>query len=160
MTSDRIELLIDMAYAQKGEIEEAHDLLHATFRTGVTKDLAWREQQLKQLLCLVNDNEGAIIDALCADLGRPVTESVTNDIAGVKWSIMEILDNLNEWTRKKPVPGTMARIFDCKVRKDPLGVALIIAPWNFPFLLLLGPLASAIGAGMHMTPWISQFESP
>ncbi|KAF5591989.1 aldehyde dehydrogenase (NAD+) [Fusarium subglutinans] len=83
------------------------------------------------------DNEKAITEALAADLGRHEFEALTSDLHGLKTDILEHLNHVEEWAADEPA----------RIRKEPLGVVLVIGAWNFPFLLTLQPVVAAITAG-------------
>ncbi|KAI5285672.1 hypothetical protein KEM55_000555, partial [Ascosphaera atra] len=85
--------------------------------------------------------------ALYLDLHRPRTESFEGDIAPLKEDIYGALQNLDKWTADRKVPGMTACMLKARVRKEPLGTALIISPWNYPLYLALGPMVYAIAAG-------------
>lgn len=137
-------------YSTQAEVDEAHRVLHQTFASGLTKDLAWRKWQLKQLWWLVEDNTDRIVAALAADLNRHALESMSADVMALKMDILGHIKHLEKWTATQPTslgfPG-LHRIFKARVRKEPLGVTLIIGAWNYPVLLLLQPLVAAIAAG-------------
>ena len=137
------------SYSSQAEVDDAHETLHTTFKTGLTKKLAWRKWQLKQLWWLIDDNEDRILAALKADLNRHPIESVSADISGLKKEILEHIKNLEEWTKTTAINAGFikTRFMNARLRKEPLGVTLIIGAWNFPFLLLLLPCISAIAAG-------------
>ena len=117
------------------------------FKIGKTKDVAFRIQQLKTLKKAVVEHQLAIIEALKADLKKPEFEAYATEI----WVIKEIdyaIKHIKSWTKAKkaaiPIeqfPGS-GRIYP-----EPLGVVLIIAPWNYPFQLIISPLVGAIAAG-------------
>lgn len=136
-------------YSSQAEVDEAHQRLHETFATGLTKKLTWRKWQLKQLWWLIEDNTDRIIAALKADLNRHPLESMAADISGLKKEILEHIKNLEKWTATAPIDAGRigTRIFNARLRKEPLGVTLIIGAWNFPILLLLQPCIPAIAAG-------------
>ncbi|KAF5711626.1 aldehyde dehydrogenase (NAD+) [Fusarium mundagurra] len=140
---------IAVGYSSPVEVDDAHQTLHATFATGLTKKLTWRKWQLKQLWWLIDDNEDRIIAALKADLNRHPVESMAADIASLKKDILDHIKHLEEWTATTPTNAGFigTRLFKARLRKEPLGVALIIGAWNFPFLLLLQPCIAAIAAG-------------
>ncbi|MFI1954160.1 aldehyde dehydrogenase family protein [Streptomyces xinghaiensis] len=124
--------------------------LRATFRSGRTKPLAWRKQQLTRLRALLTENGDAIAAALHTDLRKSRAESDSMEIASTVTEIDHYLEHLEEWLHPRPagVPeaafpeGTTAR-----TQYDPLGVALVISAWNYPVNLLLVPVAGALAAG-------------
>ncbi|KAI6377894.1 hypothetical protein MCOR25_002411 [Pyricularia grisea] len=141
---------IQTTYSTQAEVDDAHRTLHATFRTGLTKDLAWRRWQLKQMWWMMDENTDRIFDALKADLNRHQFESLFTDIRAVKSDIISHLKNLEDWTSTQPINTGIpfgSKLLKARVRKDPLGVAFIIGAWNYPLMLLLQPVISAIAAG-------------
>ncbi|EXJ90169.1 aldehyde dehydrogenase (NAD+) [Capronia epimyces CBS 606.96] len=136
-------------YSSREEVESKLSTLRKTFRSGKTKDLAFRKWQLKQFWWLVTENEDKICQALAKDLNRTEFETYGSDILGLKQDILDHIEHLEEWAADE-IPdagflfGTLGK---ARVRKEPLGVALIIGAWNFPFLLLLQPMIAAIAAG-------------
>lgn len=117
------------------------------FQTGKTKDVAFRISQLKILKQLVIENKEGIIQALKADLHKPEFESYATEI-GVNKEIDYALKHINNWTkpRKAAVPLDLFP-YSAKICPEPLGVVLIIGPWNYPFQLIISPLVGAIAAG-------------
>jgi len=130
-------------------IEEIPDLvagIRRTFDSGRTRPLAWRRQQLEGLIAFTSENADRLVEALAADLGKPEVEARTADLGQVPSEAKKALKNLAKWTRpegKGWIP-IMGRSF---VVREPLGVVLIIAPWNYPVGLLLSPLVGALAAG-------------
>ena len=97
---------------------------------------------------MLDDNESRIVDALRRDLRRHPWEAHATDIFGLKQDILYTLARFREWVRDEKVPGGLLNFLgNAKIRKEPLGVSLIIGAWNFPFLLLLQPMLAAIAAG-------------
>ena len=138
-----------MAYTTPEQLDNAYTTLHKTFKTGKTKSLAWRKWQLKQLFWMVADNEEAFAKALNTDLNRHEFEAHYGDIIGVKIDILDTLRHVEEWAADDiPDAGFLfGTLGSARIRKEPLGVALIIGIWNFPILLTLCPLIAAISAG-------------
>ena len=144
-----------MQYTSTAEVLDTHSTLWATFATGRTKELAWRLWQLKQLWWLVDENQDALLAALRADLGRHDFESHATDLSALRRDLLNTLANLPRWAADERVPagggGTpgwlLATTGHAHVRREPLGVALIIGAWNFPVLLVLQPLVAALAAG-------------
>lgn len=117
------------------------------FQTGKTKDVAFRIEQLKILKQAVLENEQAIIQALKADLNKPEFETYATEILVYK-EIDYAIKHIKAWTKpqKAAVPLEFLQ-YSAKVYPDPLGVVLIIGPWNYPFNLMIAPLVGAIAAG-------------
>jgi aldehyde dehydrogenase (NAD+) len=118
------------------------------FAAGHTRPLQWRLDQLHGIERLVTDRESEIAAALAADLGRSAAEAWLGDIASTKAEAAYARKHLKKWMRRKrsslPVAQLPARAW---VQYDPLGVVLIIAPWNYPVYLGLAPLVAAVAAG-------------
>jgi aldehyde dehydrogenase (NAD+) len=119
-----------------------------TFDTRVTRPLSWRKKQLERMIAMLEENEAEFSEALATDLGKPTLEGYVTDIAFVIGEVKLMLKNLRRWNRPERVrtpvvtmPATSKRI------PEPLGVVLVIAPWNYPIQLLLVPAAGAIAAG-------------
>ena len=111
-----------------------------------------RIEQLTQLKRLVKENEEAICDALYYDMGRPRLEAFIYDVFIPLRSIEQSLKHCRRWNPKykKANEHSLAQISQPSTQwlePQPFGLALVIAPWNFPFLLALGPVVSAITAG-------------
>lgn len=120
--------------------------LRATFDSGKTRPLAWRREQLEGLLRYGKEQSGRLAEALHADLRKPAFEAYAADIGQVSNEAKHALKNLNKWTKPEKV-GRVPMLGRCVLMRDPLGVVLIIAPWNYPVGLLLSPLVGAIAAG-------------
>ena len=137
------------SYTPREEVDSALKVLRSTFRTGKTKDLAWRKWQLKQCWWMIEDNEKAFIDALKTDLHRHAFESMMMDIGGCQTDVLVHIENLEKWTADE-IPdagfffGTVGK---ARVRKEPLGVVLILGTWNFPLATIMMPVYAAIAAG-------------
>ncbi|WEH40337.1 aldehyde dehydrogenase family protein [Streptomyces sp. AM 2-1-1] len=124
--------------------------LRTTFRTGRTKDLAWRTHQLERLRALLTEHGDELADALRADLGKSRTESYRTEIDFTVREIDHTLEHLEDWLRPEPAPvhaGLAAAGATASTVRDPLGVVLVIAPWNYPVQLLLAPVAGALAGG-------------
>ena len=122
--------------------------LRPGFRSGRTRPLAWRRQQLQALRRLLDEREPEFARALQQDLGKPPLETLVTELGLIRGEIDLALRNLRRWARgsRLPVPLSLqpARAW---IVPQPLGVVLVVAPWNYPVLLLLMPLASALAAG-------------
>jgi aldehyde dehydrogenase (NAD+) len=131
--------------------EEVADLV-ATMRTvhasGRTRPVEWRIAQLDALERLVNEHEDDIVAALADDLGRTAVDAWLADIAPTLAEIEYARKHVKKWMRplrrRLPLNQLPARGW---VQYEPLGVVLVIGPWNYPFYLALTPLVAAIAAG-------------
>jgi len=118
------------------------------FATQQTKDVRFRLSQLKKLKSSILKNRSAIEDALWKDLHKSPEESYITEISVVIGELNHHIKHLKKWTKAKRVP-TPFYLFPSrsKVIFEPLGLSLIIAPWNYPFQLLINPLIGSISAG-------------
>lgn len=118
------------------------------FRSGATRALEFRRDQLERLGKLVRDNEALVHEALAADLGKPQFEAFASETGFVASEVRYALERLEEWMEPERV-GTPLTFFPAtsSIRYEPMGVALIIAPWNYPSQLVLAPLVGALAAG-------------
>ena len=118
------------------------------FQTGQTKEIAFRIEQLKSLKQLIAENQEAIVAALQADLGKPRLEGVLSEISYCLGEINYTIKNLKSWVKPKKASVPLSSLFaKAKVISEPLGIVLIIGPWNYPFSLVIAPLIGAIAAG-------------
>ena len=133
----------------KESIHAAVEKQRAYFREGNTLPLPFRKQMLLRLKESVIAHQKDIEEALKIDLGRSDTEAYLCDIGPVILEINEAIHGLRKWARPEHhYSGLLAfPSLTTKVYKLPYGVALIISPFNFPFLLSLGVLSACIAAG-------------
>ena len=122
--------------------------LRAAFNQGRTRPLEWRYQQLDALSRFITEQENRIIDALRSDLGKPSLEAYVAEIAYCQSEIRWMRKHLKAWAAPEKVPTPLIwQPGRSRICREPLGVVLIIAPWNYPFQLLIAPLTGAIAAG-------------
>jgi aldehyde dehydrogenase (NAD+) len=122
--------------------------LRDNFKSGVTKPYAFRKEQLKKLKQAVLDLEQEFYHALYADLKKSKEECWITELGVVIAEINGALKNLQSWMESEKVPTNLLNFpSGSRVIKEPLGVVLIIGPWNYPFQLLINPLVGAIAAG-------------
>lgn len=122
--------------------------LRHSFNSGVTRPVAWRRSQLQRLRDMLVERETDFETALHADLGKSPLESQITEIGFLLGEIDHSLANLAKWMRPRRVTTPLAvQPASAKIVPEPLGLALIIAPWNYPLMLALSPLIGAIAAG-------------
>ncbi len=119
-----------------------------SFAEGRTRPLAWRRDVLARLRELTVRNESALLEALASDFGKPQLEAWAAEVGFVLSDIDHVLANLDAWARPERVPTPLAfQPGTSEIISEPLGVACVIAPWNYPFQLLVLPMVAAISAG-------------
>jgi len=120
----------------------------AFFATGKTKDYDFRVSQLQKLSQLIKENEKLILEAVYRDLRKPAIEAFGSEILVTLSEIKYALKHLKTWMKPQKV-GTPLNLFPSSsyIYAEPLGVVLIVAPWNYPFALTIQPLIGAIAAG-------------
>ncbi|MBN2853761.1 MAG: aldehyde dehydrogenase [Clostridia bacterium] len=118
------------------------------FHSDQTKSYDFRMTQLNKLYQIIRKNERDILKALNDDLGKPEFEGYATEVGFTLDSIKYFINNLKKWMRdekvKTPIHQHISRSF---IRHEPLGTVLIIGPYNYPFQLIIEPLAGAICAG-------------
>jgi aldehyde dehydrogenase (NAD+) len=118
------------------------------FASGATRSYAFRRQQLLQLKKAVLHYEDELQAALYTDLKKSPEESWVTEIGFLLSELNFTLKHLKKWMRRERVPTNLLNFPSRSyIYKEPLGVALIIGPWNYPMQLLLTPLVGAIAAG-------------
>ncbi|MGL5416129.1 MAG: aldehyde dehydrogenase [Clostridium sp.] len=118
------------------------------FKTGKTKDLNFRIDNLRKLKKVIKDNEDEFLIALNKDLGKSKFEGYATEI-GITYDEMNLhIKKLKSWAKREKRKSSIV-YFPSKnyIYKEPYGVALIIGPFNYPFQLIVAPLIGAISAG-------------
>lgn len=122
--------------------------MHRFYATGTTKDIDFRISKLKSLGKAIQRNQLAIEAALYSDLGKSPEESFLTEIQLLLDDIRYQIRHLKKWAKPKRVGSGLALFpSTSNIIYEPYGVVLIIAPWNYPFQLLIEPLIGAIAAG-------------
>lgn len=130
------------------KIEKILELQRDYFDSGVTLPVAFRIQMLKRLHASIKKYETEIEEALKADLGKSEFEGFMCEVGLVLTEISYMIKHTKKFAAKKRVPTPLAQFAASSYKKpSPYGNALIMSPWNYPFLLTIDPLADAIAAG-------------
>lgn len=118
------------------------------FESGRTKTYEWRIKQLNLLDKLLRERKDEIFEALNKDLGKSQMESWLAELAMVQNELAYARKHLRDWMKPAKVSTPLAlQPGRCRIYPQPLGVVLIIGPWNYPLQLVLAPLVGAIAAG-------------
>ncbi len=137
------------------ERTEIHDMIEAQnayFSTLQSQDrstsLAFRRHALTALRNAILGNEERIKEALRTDLGKSFCESYMCEVGMVLEEISFMLRHLRRYTKERRVRTPLSQFYSRSyVKPVPFGTVLIMSPWNYPFLLTLGPLVDALAAG-------------
>lgn len=118
------------------------------FRSGATLGERFRRTMLRRLDQALGQWERRLCDALWEDLHKSPEEAVLTELSIVRGEVRNHLRHLGRWMRpeRRPTPLKL-QPSTSRILSEPLGTALIIAPWNYPVQLLLNPLVGAISAG-------------
>lgn len=118
------------------------------FESGKTLDVKTRLWYLKRLKLAIKSHEAEIFAALKADLDKSQSETYMVEIGMVLEDLSHIIKHLKKWTKPKRRRSPLAQ-FPAKsyTLPSPYGNTLVIAPWNYPFLLSMQPVIGSVAAG-------------
>jgi aldehyde dehydrogenase (NAD+) len=137
--------------------EQLHALRNY-FNTGATRPYAFRKGQLQSLKASILRYEQELYDALHTDLKKNPEESWVTETGFLIGALNTTLKGLREWMQPERVPTNLVNFpSSSRILRDPLGVVLIIGPWNYPLQLLFSPLIGAIAAGNCVVLKASEF---
>ena len=137
-----------LEFTPAARIEALAAAQHTFFRTGATLPEKFRRTMLRRFDAALVNWEKRLCEALWQDLHKSYEESMLTELSLVRGEIRYHLRHLREWMQPEGRP-TPLKLLPAKSRivAEPLGQALIVAPWNYPVQLLLNPLVGAISAG-------------
>jgi aldehyde dehydrogenase (NAD+) len=128
------------------------------FSGGSTKPYLFRKEQLRKLKTAILNHEDELYNALQADLKKSKEESWVTELGFVIAEINAALKNLKNWMEPERAATNLVNLpSTSRVMKEPLGVVLVIGPWNYPFMLLINPVVGAIAAGNCVVVKPSEF---
>jgi aldehyde dehydrogenase (NAD+) len=139
---------------------DINDLLQMRryFNSGVTKDYAFRKKQLIKLRDVVLQFEQPLYEALYTDLKKNPEECWVTETGFLVAELNNTIKNLHQWMQPENASTNLLNLpSKSYVIPEPLGVVLIIGPWNYPLQLLFTPLAGAIAAGNCVVLKSSEF---
>src|ERR1041384_7634299 len=128
------------------------------YNSGQTRPYQFRRQQLQKLRSAILFHEKEMHDALHTDLKKSPEESWVTETGFLLSEINDTLRNLKSWMRPEKKRTNLLNLPSSSyVMREPLGVVLIIGPWNYPLQLLFTPLVGAIAAGNCVVVKPSEF---
>ncbi len=133
---------------ENSNLEQLHKNQQQLFNSAKTIPYAFRIKALKDLKAAIIDHENEIYEALWKDLHKSEFEAYASEIGFVLEELSFHIKKLKGWLKPKKVSSGLTMFPATTYRyHEPLGNILIIAPWNYPFQLLMAPLVGAISAG-------------
>lgn len=137
-----------MTGTPKEQIQSLVEGQREYFRSGITRDVEFRLDRLEDLRRGIVKWQDRICGALWDDLHKSPEEAYLTEVGIVLEEISNHLRSLRKWSSKKrrPTPLTLFPSSSYQVY-EPLGNTLIVAPWNYPFQLLINPLVGCLSAG-------------
>jgi aldehyde dehydrogenase (NAD+) len=128
------------------------------YNRGITKPYAFRKEQLIKLRDAVKNYEKQFHEALYTDLKKSPEECWVTETGFLLAEINNTIKNLKRWMQPDLVSTNLLNMPSSSfVLKEPLGVVLLIGPWNYPLQLLFTPLVGAIAAGNCVVLKASEF---
>ncbi|XP_044618308.1 aldehyde dehydrogenase family 3 member B2 isoform X1 [Equus asinus] len=122
--------------------------LRETFSAGRTRPAEFRVTQLEGLGRFLRDNQQLLQEALARDLRKSAFEADISEFLMCQMEVTLALKNLHTWMKDEPATkNLLMQLSSTFIRKEPFGLVLIIAPWNYPLNLSLVPLVGALAAG-------------
>ena len=132
---------------QPTQIEALLAMQRDFFESGETLSVKFRLQALKKLQNAIKANEKEILAALTADLGKSGYEGYMCEVGLALSELRFMLKHAGKFSKEKRVHTPLAQFAAKSYQKPvPYGNVLIMSPWNYPFLLTVGPLVDAIAA--------------
>lgn len=131
------------------QIKQIFETQAGFFKEEAAMTLSFRLSALTKLEEVILKYRDEIHQALKKDLGKSSFEAYITETGFVLHELKFVKKNLKKWMRKRKVPSPQKLVFYSKsyINPTPRGQVLIIAPWNYPFQLLVSPLIGAIAAG-------------
>ena len=141
-------------------MKEQLEKLRRFYNDHNTFSYEFRKLQLQKLKAALLQHEKDLYDALYIDLKKSIEESWVTEVGFLIAEINHTLKHLHKWMQPKKVATNLMNLPGKSfIYKEPLGVVLIIAPWNYPLQLLFTPLIGAMAAGNCVVLKPSEFAS-
>ncbi|NWJ52193.1 MAG: aldehyde dehydrogenase [Bacteroidetes bacterium] len=134
--------------ATESVIEKVFQSQRSYFDSAATRSYEFRIVQLRKLKKAIASYEQKILNALNQDMHKPAFEAFTSEVGVMYEEINHTIKHLKKWMKNTYVHTPLVlHPSSSKIIFEPLGIVLIIGPWNYPFQLLFAPLVGAIAAG-------------
>jgi aldehyde dehydrogenase (NAD+) len=131
-----------MDYAQMVKVQVDY------FKTNVTKNIAFRVEQLKKLKLILRQGESLLYNAIYDDFKKSEFDTYASELSFVYREIDEAIRKLPKWSKRKRAITNIVNLPSLNyIIPEPLGTCLIMGAWNYPYMLSLIPLVSAMAAG-------------
>ena len=122
--------------------------LRNSYESGVTRPLEFRKKQLKNMLTMLEIHENEFVQALKLDLGKSQMEGVCMEVEFCRNAIRGAIADVDNWASDEHVEKNLVTLLDTTfIKREPLGVVLIMGAWNYPIQLCILPAIGAIAAG-------------
>ena len=108
---------------------------------------AQRKEKLRKLKAAVGAHADELLTAVRQDTRKPDNEIRVTELLNVLGNIDRNIANLDDWMKPVEVTPSLNKSDTARIIYEARGVCLILGPWNFPFGLVMGPLAAAVAAG-------------
>ena len=129
-------------------VTELFTSLSNTYKTGLSRPVFWRKQQLEGIKRFLTHEQHAIEQALADDLGKHPSESRLTELNYLLSHIDYTLKHLAKWVKPTRVrTPLLAWPGSSQLYPEPLGTVLVLGAWNYPLQLLIAPAIAAIAAG-------------
>ena len=142
---------MELEYTDKDTIQRKYETVVNGYFSGISKDLGFRREQLRNLYYAIQDNEEALADALHKDLNRSPDETEILELNQVLTEASLAISKLSKWAEPEKqhlfFKDMRYAASSVKLEKNPYGAVLIMGPWNYPYKCSLIPIISAIAAG-------------
>lgn len=118
------------------------------YKSHQTKDISFRKENLIKLQKILKSNEERLYQAIYKDFRKSKFDTYANELSIIYAEIKYFLKNIERLSKPQKVKTNLANVpGKSYIYKEPLGCALVIGAWNYPYQLTLAPIVSAIAAG-------------
>lgn len=139
---------MDLTVTPLDQIAGKVDAARAAYVAGSTRPLAWRRATLERMRDLLGTHEDRFLEALAADFGKPAHEAWFTELGFLLAELSYVLTHLPAWMQPEKVTTPLSSKPGVSyIVPEPVGVACVIAPWNYPVQLLIAPMIAAVAAG-------------